>query len=449
MVRSGALTLGAFLMLGGVSGAEADDLWSLGPGALPALGGVMPSLPQNWSDLPFTIHVDEGVGYNSNIINSPSHSTAGVSPTASLFVQNPISSFYSTSTYQASTRYVVYGQELFADGTFGLTRYLNNTRYNTQTHGADAGVNWTYGSRCSGKLIAAEATTPSQPGALNNQPTNTIINPTNQVGFNVINTTTTISFNETANCGISSNYTGIFNTGTSTSTNSAAADQINNSQATFVAAGISYNVTETNTLELLATVTGTTYPDRSTALNSQGLLNSITEDQVNLSYTKTFSPTFNTIASVGFASSSPGDFNFALPRKLEPQFSFTFNWFPTPKLSFVASVSRVVTPPTAIIANLQVSELISLNAVYALTPKLSLSGGVSASQTSGAFTSVAATAIQPLSATTTDYAFRAALAYLMTPFTTATLSFQYNRSVQANLVTPDNLVLLRLSYAPH
>ena len=50
MVRKGALTLGAVLMLG-ASGARAQD-WSAFGIAAPSLAGVLPNLPQNWSDLP-------------------------------------------------------------------------------------------------------------------------------------------------------------------------------------------------------------------------------------------------------------------------------------------------------------------------------------------------------------------------------------------------------------
>ena len=70
MVRKGALTLGAVLMLG-ASGARAQDLSAFGIAA-PSLTGVLPNLPQNWSDLPIQFKISEAVGYNSNVVNTPS-----------------------------------------------------------------------------------------------------------------------------------------------------------------------------------------------------------------------------------------------------------------------------------------------------------------------------------------------------------------------------------------
>jgi hypothetical protein len=54
MRRSGALTLGAVLMLGGVTAGRGDDLLgSVVAGGPSSFGGFnLPALPENWSDLP-------------------------------------------------------------------------------------------------------------------------------------------------------------------------------------------------------------------------------------------------------------------------------------------------------------------------------------------------------------------------------------------------------------
>src|SRR5271168_935717 len=55
MRRSGALTLGAVLMLGGITGGRGDQLSSsvgLGGGSSPGGGFALPTLPENWSDMP-------------------------------------------------------------------------------------------------------------------------------------------------------------------------------------------------------------------------------------------------------------------------------------------------------------------------------------------------------------------------------------------------------------
>ena len=113
------------------------------------------------------------------------------------------------------------------------------------------GVNWVYLSRCAGKLIASEATALSEPGQ--------------QVGVNVINSVTSTNFNETSKCIVTGDYSAILNVGTTTSTNSAAEDKFNDFQSEFVAAGMTYNVTQTDSLELLGTLTGTSYNQRGEA----------------------------------------------------------------------------------------------------------------------------------------------------------------------------------------
>src|SRR5271165_7019124 len=122
MVRGGALTLGAVLMLGVASGARAQDLSALGAAAQPSLAGVLPNLPQNWSDLPLQLSVSEAAGYNSNITNTPSHSV--------ISIRGPVGAFESTSNYGASTKWNVQGQQFFADGSFGFTRYLDEAYLN-------------------------------------------------------------------------------------------------------------------------------------------------------------------------------------------------------------------------------------------------------------------------------------------------------------------------------
>jgi len=136
MVRKGALTLGVVLMLG-ASGARAQDISAFGTGA-PSLAGVLPNLPQNWSDLPLQFKMSEAVGYNSNVTNTPTSNT-GVNPFG-----GPVGAFESVSNYQASTKWYIAGDQFFADGSFGFNRYLNHTNLNTTHNSADLGVNWIY-----------------------------------------------------------------------------------------------------------------------------------------------------------------------------------------------------------------------------------------------------------------------------------------------------------------
>ena len=66
------MTLGAVLMLGGVTGGRGDQLsGAVGAGGSSSPGGFsLPDLPAdwNWGDLPVRLSASETVGYNSNIL---------------------------------------------------------------------------------------------------------------------------------------------------------------------------------------------------------------------------------------------------------------------------------------------------------------------------------------------------------------------------------------------
>ena len=436
MIRRAGLTLGGLLLLGGARAVHSDDLAAPdAPSAMsiaPAMYGVFSRVPENWSDLPVQLKFSESVGYNSNILSTPTNQAA-------LFGR-PIGSLVSISNFGASTKAYWEGQQFFADGSIQLYRYQADGDLNSLANSFDIGDNWTYGSKCSGQLIASEQKSPAQPGE--------------QVGFNVLNTTTTIAFNETSKCLATGEYSWVLNSGLTSSTNSAALDQFNNSQSEFIAAGITYAVSQSNTLQFLATVTGTNYAFRPTTLSNQGLLSNITEDQLNLTYTKNFSPNLAVTASYGLVGTRNGSFSLEPASGFEPVYSLAATWTATPKLGLTASASKTVSPPTSIIANLQVTESANLGLTYSLTPKMLLAAGVAASRSSGAFSAFTSPSalnpvLQPFAANLDYYSANASINYTITPFVTANLSYTYTKSVQANLVTPTSVVLLALTFAPY
>ena len=439
MTRRAAFALGAALMLDGVAAAQATDLYlpdatSVLAGA-PSFPGVLPSIPENWSDLPVKFMLSERAGYDSNILNTPVTTTG-----ATTAFGRPIGSLESISNYGASTKVRWEGQEFFASGSIGMYRYLSDTSLNSLTNSLNLGDNWTYGSKCSGKLELSEQTSPSEPGL--------------QVGFNVFNKATAIAFNETSNCLASGNYALQLNSGASSTTNSAAVDKLNDSHTVFVAAGITYSVSQTNSLQLLATVTGTTYSDRPASLQATGLASNIVENELNLTYTKNFSPNFALTASAGVVGSRPGSFSLEPVSGFLPIYSATVAWTAAPRLKLTASASRTVSPPTSVVANLQVTESAELGLSYDLTPKVLLAGGVHASRASGSVsglpnTSVLNSAFGVFAQNSSSYSANASVNYTMTPFLTANLSYTFTKTVQANFETPTTVVLLALSFNPY
>ncbi len=303
----------------------------------------------------------------------------------------------------------------------------------------DIGDNWTYGSKCSGQLIASERTSPAEPGQ--------------QIGFNVLNNVTTISFNETAKCIITGNYAWVLNSGLSNSSNSATVDKFNDFRNVFVAAGISYTVSDTNSLQLLATVSGTDYSNSLAGLNSLGRLSNIVDDQVNLTYTKNLSPNLALTASAGVIGVRNGSFSLDPATGFEPIYSAQLSWTATPKLHLTGAIARTVAPPTSVIANLQVTESANLGLTYDLTPKVLLAAAVSASRASG-FSGVNNSltvnpALQPFAQNASTYSTNASINYAITPFVTANLSYTHTRSLQANFETPTDVVLLALTFNPY
>jgi hypothetical protein len=433
MDRGAALTLGAIVTLAGLGASRADDLslfdWPALSWAPLSMEGIFPKPPENWSDLPVQFHISESAGYNSNITNTPTGAGA-----ASLYGR-PIGSLVSISNYGVSFKNEISGQQFFADANWGMYRYLSDAFFNTAYSSVDLGDHFTVGSKCAGTLKLSEASAPSLPGQ--------------QVGFNVINTLTTLSGTADTKCTINGEYSGIFSGGVTDSTNSAALDKFNDFQSEFIAAGVSYAVSETNNLQVLATVTGTAYNNRQLLASQTPLVNNLTTDQLMATYTKDLGPTLSVNAQFGLLGFSNTSFSFAAPHSILPQYSLSLQWSATPKLAFNAAASRLAAAPTSIISNLQITDNASIGASYRLTPKLSVGGTVSASYASGAATSFINNGLLNVFASNQrSYSASAKLDYVITPFLAADLSYSYTKTVQSSLTTTDNLILLALNFNP-
>jgi len=433
-----ASTLAALIVLGGMSVAEAQDAsagGSLGGGLNGLLVGALPKLPENWADLPFQIHLSEEVGYNDNILSSPNNASFVVN-NASVVVK-PIGAFESISNFGASTKFNWGYQQVFADASFGMYRYLNHSNFDTTHHNIDAGMNWTYTSKCAGRLVFSDVSEQSLP--------------TQQIGVNLINSMTTASFDETGRCAITGNYSAVLNSGISYTTNSTALNALNNARTIFIAAGVNYAVASTNSLELLATLTGTEYPNRTLTLNALGINRDVLEDEINLTYTKDFSPDLAVIASIGVIASENKSFRFDFPTGFLPIYSLSFDWSATPRIKVRGSVARVVSPPTTTLANLQVNENVSIGLSYLWTPKLTLSGVASTGYSTSSFNgqSVAALPSLGISQSSHTYSASATLVYAVSPFLRTSLSYQFSRSAYPTYATNQNLFLLGLNFNPY
>ena len=430
MRRSGALTLGAVLMLGGVTGGWGDELsGSVGAG-VPSSGGFSwPTLPDewNWSDLPVRLSASESVSYNSNILALP----IGTSTTNGL----PQGDFTSTSSYGLSTKANWYGQQFFFDGTFGVIRYLHETGFDSNVYSFSPGVNWTLTSRCAGTLVGAFTKSPS-----------TI---TEIVGTG-INYATETSLSETGKCAISNGYSVVFNSSASKSNNSNPLDAVNNANVEMISAGIEY-AKGNGDLTLLATKSDANYGNRGAALNALGLANTVVFHSFNLSYARQINTNLSVTGQLGLVGVTNA-LTLGLPKTLLPTYSLAVAWAITPKVSLSASATRTIAPPTTLIGNAEVSYDTNLNLTYQATPKVAFSASGSAGYTNVAFTPAAAgtaTALAPFLTTTNYYALTAGVTYAMTPFISAALSATYNERVSDHVITPQDLITVRLNYKPY
>jgi len=86
---------------------------------------------------------------------------------------------------------------------------------------------------------------------------------------------------------------------------------------------MTYTVSDTNSLQLLYTITGTNYSDRMISMNNLGLFSKLTEDEINLSYTKQFDPNFSVVASVGVVGIRDTGFSLDLPSGFVPEYSLS------------------------------------------------------------------------------------------------------------------------------
>lgn len=423
MRRSGAFTLAVVLTLGAVSGGRGQELSSSVTPANGSLDGfVLPSVPENWADLPFKLTASQNVSYNSNISSFP----IGVAPKGAI-----LGDFTSATNFGFQTRATVSGQQVFLDATFGVIRYLHEVKSNSTVYSLNAGVNWNVTSRCSGTLATSLSKSPAQLSE--------------QVGTG-INYTTTTALNETGKCAVSNGYSLVFNSGLTTLTNSDSINAVNNSRTALIAAGIEY-AKGYSTLTALASNSNANYSNRSGVL---GLSTETDFHSFTLNYTRQINPNLSVSGLIGLVGVTSG-FSLGLPKTLLPIYTISTTWTLTPKLSLSASASRSISPPTTIIANAQQSYNAGMNLSYQLTPKVAISAGGSVDYSTTSFTSsTAATGLSSFfSSSQNTYNLNTGLNYSMTPFLSAALSASYSERVANHEITPQEIVTVSLNYRPY
>jgi hypothetical protein len=423
------LTLGVVLTLGGVTGGRGQELsGSVTPSNAGSLDGfVLPSVPENWADLPVKLTASETVSYNSNINSLP---IGFPNPRG-----GPQGDFTSASNFGFSTRANVSGQQLFFDATFGVIRYLHQVDFDSDIYSLNAGVDWTLTSRCSGALGVSLAKSPAA---------------ITELVATGVNYTTSTALNETGKCAVSNGFSLVFNSGLTTTTNSNPIDALNNSRTTLLSAGIEY-AKGYSTLTLLASNSDNNFTGRNSAQAALLGLATVTDFHTfSLNYTRQINANLSVSGLIGLVGTTNG-FTLGLPKSLLPIYTLSTTWAFTPKLSLNASASRTVAPPTTVIANVQTSYDATVNLAYQMTPKVTVIAGGSIDYSTSTFTSALAQAgISPFFVgTQKNYTLNAGLAYAMTPFLSAALNASYSERVGNGFITPQDLLTVSLNYRPY
>jgi hypothetical protein len=417
------LTLGVVLTLGAVTGGRGQELSSSVTGSQ-FDGFALPSVPENWADLPFKLTASETVSYNSNVNAIP---IGFPEPRG-----GPQGDFTTTTNLGFSTKANVYNQQLFLDASFGVIRYLHQVNFDSNVYTVNAGVNWNVTSRCSGTLGVSLSKSP--------------VSLTELVGTGV-NYTTTSALNETGKCAVSNGYSLLFNSGLTTTTNSNPIDAVNNQRTTMLSAGIEY-AKGPGTLTALASISDNSFTGRTAADVVVGLATDVDFHSFSLSYTRQINPNLSVTGLIGLVGTTSG-FSLALPKSLLPVYTVSTSWTFAPRFALTASASRTISPPVTTISNAEITYNGSMNLSYQLTPKVTASVGGSAAYTTATFTSGLA-GISPLFGGAQNfYTATAGLNYAMTPFLSAELAASYNERVGDHQITPQDLITVSLNYRPY
>ena len=381
----------------------------------------------NWSDLPFTISATETTGYNDNIL--------GLARGQPLSPGTPSrGDFFSNTVFGASTKMYLGQQQFFADGTYGLTRYLTDSADNTYQYSLDAGLNWQIATLCSGRFIAAQ-----------NEYQSPI---TQQVGPG-INTVLASSVSETTTCLLTGNIGVILDSGWSSSQNSGGVNAANNNSSVYVRGGLQYSLTGLDTARALITDTKTQFSNRGPGLAAAGLATGTDQIDYQLFYNRVLSPklTFDGMIGISQTTVMSATPRMGSPIQSTPIYSVALNWQPTPKLSFGIASSQLVGAPTNILSNVELSTAKSVTATYVFSPKTSLQLGVSQTMSSAGGTSNGA--LPSIASNSPGLASFCTVSYLISPFLTTTTSYQYTETANGGSETKDNVYMLSLVYAPY
>jgi hypothetical protein len=391
----------------------------------------------NWSTSPVKLNAHESGGYNSNILNTL--------PSTALPPGQTRGDYLLTSIIGASSKFNAWSQQFFGDASYTVINYRNNIGFDGHNYNFDGGVNWVATSRCQGQLMAVSRQAQA---------------PQEELFGPGLDTVRTVSATETGQCMVYQDVSATVNSGVTTANHhvvgasAAGANALDNTTA-YVQGGFSYQWADVDSLQFLTKFTETHFTnpavtDIAQNLNASALLN-VHILNYQLVYNRTISDIFNFSAAGGVSTTgeeTAATHNIAPPTT--PTYAVTANWLPTPKWSIQISANRSVAPPVSILAGTQVSDAERIAITYYWTPKLSLTTTLARSNLAGNQAAAANQLTQALGGFGANTLLSAMVkaAYQVTPFTTASLSYQkFNRTTSGENIS-SGIVLFGIDYQP-
>jgi hypothetical protein len=134
-----------------------------------------------------------------------------------------------------------------------------------------------------------------------------------------------------------------------------------------------------------------------------------------------------------------------------PTYALTINWLPSPKWFFAINANRTVTPPISVLGGSQIGDLENVTVTYFWTPKVSIVATLArnflAANQAVPVANTLTRALGGFGANTLLSASLKAL-YQVTPFTTASISYQKSDRTLTGENIPTDIVLFGLDYQP-
>lgn len=371
--------------------------------------------------LPFTIYASQSVTYNDNLLLLPDN--AVIPPGRSR------GDLYSLTTVGLSSRIPVAAQHLFVDGTYGITRYRDNSSLDSSNYLVNGGIDWVFTSRCSGRLVA----TARQVQA-----------PIEELTSFSNNDVQTVAGKESAKCRVGDNVNVIADSGLSRTTNSLGSLITNDYDQYYIRGGLEYALADMHTLGGKVTYTNSDYFNRS-VLTTPGLATGLEQTEYAVYYKRMLSPKLEFDGSLGFTESKTTS-PLTSSSFTKPTYSVLLRWQATPKFIVTLATAATVAPPQNIVADYERIRTDSVSATYLYSPKLSFTASLGQSHLSNPTSS--GFVASPILVDQRVYFTELRTNYAFTPLTNATFQYRYtNRKDETLGVTStSNLFMLGLNY---